>query len=66
MTLNIDLTLSLRSEVMGSAHGLTERSICVKCNKTGQRGLGNMEHTQNYRVKYMYMTLANYLDLESA
>ena len=48
MTLKCDLTLSLCSRVIGSAHRLTERNIWVKFNENAQR-VQDMEQTRNSR-----------------
>ena len=52
MTLKVTLTLSLRSRVIGSAHGLTERNIWVKLNKNRLKGSGGKERTGNSMVNH--------------
>ena len=47
---------------MGSAHCLTEINIWVKLNENRSKGLEDMEHTPNSRVKPMNLNC----DLESA
>ena len=52
MTLKVTLTLSLRSQVIGSAHGLTERNIRVKLNKNRLKGSRGIERTGNSMVNH--------------
>ena len=42
----MSLTSNLGSLVMGPAHHLTERNICVKFNENRSKGLGDMKWTR--------------------
>ena len=50
------LTLSMYSQVIGSAHFLTERNIWMEFNENGLKGSGDMDRTQNSRVNPMTLT----------
>ena len=55
------MTLSLQSQVIGSARHLTERNILVKFNENRSKGSGDMGWTRNSRVNPLALTC----DLES-
>ena len=57
MTLSVTLTLSLCSQVIGSANHLTERNIWLKFNENRPNGSGDMEKTRNSRVNPMICDL---------
>ena len=47
------LTLSLCSQVIDSAHHITESNIWVKFNENPPKGSGDMEQTQNSRLNHL-------------
>ena len=55
------MTLSLCSQVIGSAHYLTKRNICGMLNEDRLKGSGDMERTRKSRVNPLTLTC----DLES-
>ena len=50
------LTLNRHSRVIGSAHHLTLRDICVELNENGLNGSGDKDGTRNSRVNPMTLT----------
>ena len=59
---HINLTLSLLSQVIGSAHYLTKWNIWVKVNENCPQGSGDMERIRNSRVNPLTFTYDFYIE----